>query len=156
MEAQGSAYDVACDSCPVEGNNCTVPYNDNVQLCEPLLEHTASIDAHGTLETLDLEPGYWRSSNTSRDIRECYETAACVGGAQGLCAPGYEGPCECRSLPEADSKPSIYVVLARHNSRAIRPPKKTRLARRASDVILLRLVLPRSKPVLRLVCFVLL
>ncbi|CAN0266353.1 unnamed protein product, partial [Laminaria digitata] len=82
-----------CDNCPVESNNCTAPYL--VQLCEPVLEHTTSIAADGTLETLNLEPGYWRSSNSSRDIRECYEAAACVGGTQDFCASGYEGPCEC-------------------------------------------------------------
>ena len=95
MDAQGSAYDVACDSCPIEGNNCTIFNNDSVQLCEPVLEHTTSLAADGVLERLELEPGDWRSSNTSRDIRECYEAAACVGGTHSLCASGYEGPCEC-------------------------------------------------------------
>lgn len=94
MDVQGSAYDVACEACPAEGNNCTMPYYDRVQLCESVLEHTTSLAADGTLETLDLEPGYWRSSNTSRDIRECYEADACIGGVQGVCASGYEGPCE--------------------------------------------------------------
>ncbi|CAN0346420.1 unnamed protein product, partial [Scytosiphon promiscuus] len=47
-----------------------------------------------TLESLYVLSGYWRSSNSSRDIRECKEPAACIGGTQGLCASGYEGPCE--------------------------------------------------------------
>ncbi|CAN0510508.1 unnamed protein product, partial [Scytosiphon promiscuus] len=37
--------------------------------------------ADGTLESLDLEPGYWRSSSTSKEIRECYHGPACVGGS---------------------------------------------------------------------------
>lgn len=126
MQVKGSAYDVACDSCPVEGNNCTLPYYDNVQLCEPVLENTGSISPHGTLETLDLKPGYWRSSNTSRDIRECYEAAACVGGQQGLCASGYEGPCECTKLPVADFKPTLFIFLARYSPRTTRHTKLMR------------------------------
>lgn len=120
MKAQGSAYDVACDSCPVEGNNCTAAYYDRVQYCEPVLKNTGSLSPSGTLETLDLKAGYWRSSNTSWDIRECYEAAACVGGQQGLCASGYEGPCECTKLPVADFKPTLFIFLARYSPRTTR------------------------------------
>lgn len=58
------------------------------------MEHTASLTPNGTLETLDLERGYWRSSSTSREIRECYEADSCVGGTGGYCGAGYDGPCE--------------------------------------------------------------
>ena len=129
-ESQGSAYDTACDSCPVEDYDCTIPYYDIVQLCEPVLKHTTSSALDGTLETLRLEPGYWRSSNRSRDIRECYEADACVGGVQDLCASGYEGPCECTSrmlrfnlASVADStrfNTSLHILLVRHNLRTAR------------------------------------
>lgn len=59
------------------------------------MEHTTSPNVNGTLETLELEPGYWRSSTTSREIKECYETDSCVGGTEEYCAVGYDGPCEC-------------------------------------------------------------
>ncbi|CAN0361070.1 unnamed protein product [Scytosiphon promiscuus] len=65
-----------------------------MRLCEPVLAHSTSLAPDGTLESLQMLPGYWRRSTTSRDIRECYEPAACVGGTQELCASGYEGPCE--------------------------------------------------------------
>ena len=92
---QGSAYDVACESCPAEGNNCTLSSRNEVQLCEPVLEHTSSPNSNDTLASLSLHPGYWRSSNSSRDIRECYEPDACHEGLHGSCSSGYEGPCEC-------------------------------------------------------------
>ncbi|CAN0383488.1 unnamed protein product, partial [Laminaria digitata] len=47
-----------------------------------------------TLESLHLQTGYWRSSDASKEIRECYEEAACIGGERGLCASGYKGPCK--------------------------------------------------------------
>ncbi|CAN0218885.1 unnamed protein product [Ectocarpus sp. 4 AP-2014] len=89
----GSPYEVACDACrPVECSTCTTSNPDEVELCEPVIEHTSSPTRNGTLETLDLERGYWRSSNTSTEIRECYEVDSCVGGAGDLCAVGYDGP----------------------------------------------------------------
>ncbi|CAN0030927.1 unnamed protein product [Scytosiphon promiscuus] len=88
-----SAYETACDECqPVVCSYCTISNPDSVQQCELVMEHTASPTLNGTLETLDLERGYWRSSITSRDVRECYETDACVGGTSGYCGAGYDGP----------------------------------------------------------------
>ncbi|CAN0107425.1 unnamed protein product, partial [Hapterophycus canaliculatus] len=50
----------------------------------------------GTLETLVIEPGFFRSSTASTDIRECFHEEACVGGVvpSEYCATGYTGPCE--------------------------------------------------------------
>ncbi|CAN0368442.1 unnamed protein product, partial [Laminaria digitata] len=59
--------------------------------CRSTLEHTTSFGANGTLESLTLQQGYWRNSPTSKDIRECYETSACVGGTEGYCEEGYKG-----------------------------------------------------------------
>ena len=49
-----------------------------------------------TLETLDLMPGFFRTSNKSREVLECYREEACVGGSTAgrYCAEGYAGPCE--------------------------------------------------------------
>lgn len=50
-----------------------------------------------TVSTLELSPGHYRTSNRSRDIRECFYEKACHGGsdADRYCANGYKGPCEC-------------------------------------------------------------
>ncbi|CAN0299763.1 unnamed protein product, partial [Pylaiella littoralis] len=89
----GSPYEIACDACrPVECSTCTTSNPDEVQLCEPVIEHTTSPTRNGTLETLDLQRGYWRSSSMSIEIRECYEVDSCVGGAGDYRAVGYDGP----------------------------------------------------------------
>lgn len=100
----------ACCGCQEWKNckNCSISNPDTVYLCADLLEHTSSPDADGTLASLSLDEGYWRSSNVSMDIRECHLRSACVGGqastcgdvncVQGYCATGYTGPCELRAL----------------------------------------------------------
>lgn len=62
--------------------------------CSPLLSHTTSPDADGTLQTLSLDAGYWRTSENSVEILPCYNSDACVGGVAEYCAEGYMGPCE--------------------------------------------------------------
>ena len=49
-----------------------------------------------TLETLNLMSGFYRTSNKSRNVLECYHEKACVGGSHdgSYCAKGYAGPCE--------------------------------------------------------------
>ena len=46
------------------------------------------------VETLDLEPGFWRTSNSSTKVLPCLSTKHCKGGANtsDLCAEGYTGP----------------------------------------------------------------
>lgn len=78
--------------------------NDTLVQCWSVLEHTSSPEESGTLATLSLDRGYWRTSNTSTSIRDCYNAEACEGGVaemcghvdceDGYCAPGYTGPCE--------------------------------------------------------------
>ena len=47
-----------------------------------------------TLGTLKIEPGYWRTSPTSIDVRECLVAGACVGGNDSTnnCREGHEAP----------------------------------------------------------------
>lgn len=71
---------------------------DEALLCEPTYPNTDSPMANGTLESLNLAPGYWRSSNLSRDIRACPRSKSCPGGTEGRCAIGYDGTCECSDL----------------------------------------------------------
>ena len=92
---QVSAYEIACDQCAPECEGCTMTNPDRALLCEPTLPNTDSLTADGTLESLNLAPGYWRSSNTSTDIRECPRAESCPGGTEGSCAIGYNGTCEC-------------------------------------------------------------
>lgn len=49
-----------------------------------------------TIETFDLEEGYYRVSSESPIVLECYQDDACVGGtdASNYCKSGYRGPCE--------------------------------------------------------------
>ncbi|CAM9448508.1 unnamed protein product, partial [Hapterophycus canaliculatus] len=50
--------------------------------------------AGGTLETLEILPGFYRPSENSTDIRECFYAGACQGGQtpENYCAQGYGGP----------------------------------------------------------------
>ncbi|CAN0231803.1 unnamed protein product, partial [Ascophyllum nodosum] len=47
-----------------------------------------------TLETLNLMPGFFRTSTKSREVLECYRKEACMGGSivSRYCAEGYAGP----------------------------------------------------------------
>jgi len=48
-----------------------------------------------TLETLRVLPGFWRSGDSSEDVRACSVAEACIGGNEttdGYCRDGHEGP----------------------------------------------------------------
>ncbi|CAM9127774.1 unnamed protein product [Ectocarpus sp. 6 AP-2014] len=85
-----SAYDIACDQCD-ECEGCTMMNPDKALLCEGAFPNTDSRTPDGTLESLYLAPGYWRSSDKSRDIRDCPRARSCPGGTEGRCAVGYDG-----------------------------------------------------------------
>ena len=67
-------------------------------VCSKALEHSTSTGGpNATLMTLEIEPGYWRASSTSREISACDNKDACKGGLTGspdYCRKGYKGPCE--------------------------------------------------------------
>ena len=51
------------------------------------------------METLLIERGYWRATNSSETVLACYNGDACLGGETGtsdFCSKGYEGPCRKR------------------------------------------------------------
>ena len=90
-------YGVVCDGCDIECEGCTIEDDYTIPVCSALLEHTTSESGTATLERLVVDPGYWRATNTSRDILECFNKNACRGGVTGnktYCSTGYEGPCE--------------------------------------------------------------
>lgn len=64
--------------------------------CEELPTGTVAVHDGTTAWTLCLAEGYYRDSELSLDILECYRHEACVGGngVEGYCADGYEGACE--------------------------------------------------------------
>ena len=66
-------------------------------VCEVVPQGVNTTENGGmTLETLDLMPGFYRTSSKSREVVECYREEACLGGsdADRYCAEGYNGPCE--------------------------------------------------------------
>lgn len=68
-----------------------------VPLCSDVIPHSTSDGGLVTLETLSIDPGYWRATNSSTEVLACYNVDACVGGITGAteyCVEGYEGPCE--------------------------------------------------------------
>ena len=68
-----------------------------VPVCEVAPEGVDTTGNPGmTLETLNLMSGFYRTSNTSRNVLECYRKEACIGGSTvaRYCEKGYAGPCE--------------------------------------------------------------
>lgn len=78
-----------CPECVADGVGaleCTVEYR-----------HTVSSGIGVTVESLVIEAGYWRATETSATILPCWNEGACRGGATGasdFCDEGYAGPCE--------------------------------------------------------------
>lgn len=69
----------------------------SVPKCTAAMEHTTCSTKGKTLSTIVIDAGYWRATESSRDVLECYNPASCLGGvtgAPGNCKEGYEGPCE--------------------------------------------------------------
>ena len=91
-------YDSDCLGCTAWASctYCSVVGDYRVPMCMTTLEHTTSRALSGTLETLSLERGYWRVSDTSKIILKCYREAACAGGStfKDYCSSGYDGPCK--------------------------------------------------------------
>ena len=88
-----------CSDCPDwdECYLCEITNDSIPSACETPLDHTTADEDGVVVETLSIERGFWRASNKSEDILACYNADACNGGqtgADGFCAPGYQGPCE--------------------------------------------------------------
>ncbi|CAM9682647.1 unnamed protein product, partial [Laminaria digitata] len=48
-----------------------------------------------TLENISVNQGFWRATSSSREVLQCYNENACIGGvtgSPGYCEEGYEGP----------------------------------------------------------------
>lgn len=71
-------------------------YQDYVPVCTEIPTGVDDSEDGVTLELLDLDEGYYRTSNLSHDVLECYQKKACQGGVvvESFCADGYEGVCK--------------------------------------------------------------
>ena len=86
-----------CNGCDEECEECNIECSRFIPVCTELLDHADSQGGTATLETLLVDEGFWRATNTSRNVLECFNTKACRGGVTGdrdYCMAGYEGPCE--------------------------------------------------------------
>ena len=78
---------------------CACPkgtYDNMEKSCVDVFEGVDRTTSGMTLETLKIEPGYWRTNLRSPDIRECLVAMACAGGnTTNYCREGHKGPyCE--------------------------------------------------------------
>ncbi|CAM9892814.1 unnamed protein product, partial [Ectocarpus sp. 8 AP-2014] len=89
-------FDQVCTGCAVscaEIPESVVVANDGfVPICETIMTG-ASGNAGATVATLELDPGYYRTSADSREVLQCHQEEACMGGVETseYCASGYEG-----------------------------------------------------------------
>lgn len=90
-------FETVCDGCGTFPEcNFDVGGNETPN-CVEQIEHATSAGGNHTLEMLSIDAGYWRATETSTDVRACYNAKACCGGMTGIssyCQDGYEGPCE--------------------------------------------------------------
>ena len=101
---QGQAeelLDGLCYGCPEGCSGCdygqTIIVPECVLLLDEGIEHVSSSGGVTTLESLEIDRGYWRATNSSRDILQCHNGDACKGGITGAtdyCSEGYRGACE--------------------------------------------------------------
>lgn len=69
---------------------------DTLPVCDVLPEGVDALSSGTTVASLSLQQGYYRTSDKSRVVRECFNENACRGGTDvdSYCATGYKGPCE--------------------------------------------------------------
>ena len=62
--------------------------------CEELMEGVEADEPKSTLANLPLEPGFWRTTDFSLEVKRCMVAEACVGGNEtdAYCRVGHTGP----------------------------------------------------------------
>lgn len=91
----GTLFETVCKGCDIQCSGCS--FEGKEPICLGELRHSTSAGGNTTLESLLIERGYWRATNTSMEILACYNAKACLGGltgGKGYCSKGYKGPCE--------------------------------------------------------------
>lgn len=84
-DGTSTRYGTVCAGClPLEGaencSDCTIENADIVpEGCSEAPD--GAVAAPGaTLETLEIEPGWYRATNATTSVLRCYKEAACLGG----------------------------------------------------------------------------
>ena len=88
-------FEAICDGCEIECTNCVFSEGTVEPICSIVLDHSMSIGGQTTLEDISIEDGFWRATTTSKEILQCHNEDACLGGvtgSEGYCEVGYEGP----------------------------------------------------------------
>lgn len=67
QEKGAARYEAVCVDCPDwdEFSGCTIKGGDLTPTCEVSLEHTTAEEPGLTLETLNIDRGYWRATTES-------------------------------------------------------------------------------------------
>lgn len=97
--ADSCRFELACtqclDGCESDLSHVTID-TETLPTCEPIPEGVRPSSTATTLQSLDIQEGYYRISTESTIVLECYQKDACVGGVNfsDYCAIGYEGPCK--------------------------------------------------------------
>jgi hypothetical protein len=103
------AESLSCLSCEEQGTTslegaagCSVCeqgyFRRDERYCEECGEGTfkgiACPDEGAVLETVTVKRGWWRTSSSSREIRQCPQMELCVGGTdeEEICEVGHTGP----------------------------------------------------------------
>ena len=62
--------------------------------CVDVMEGVKKDVDKATLNHLPIEPGFWRTTNVSLEVKRCITPDACTGGNEtgGYCLPGHSGP----------------------------------------------------------------
>jgi hypothetical protein len=68
--------------------------NHETATCEKVMEGVREDKAGMNVTTLDVKPGFWRTSPASSDVMHCLGEHHCAGGndPENSCEYGYEGP----------------------------------------------------------------
>lgn len=91
----GARFNTIYKGCEIQCEECTIEGKEPV--CLEMMEHSNAAGGNATVESLSIDRGYWRATNTSVNIFPCYNPGACVGGVTGAedyCHVGYRGPCK--------------------------------------------------------------
>ena len=91
-----AVFDTICKGCEAQCKGCAIEGEEPI--CLEKLDHSSATGGNGTIESLSIDSGYWRATNTSINILSCYNEKACMGGVTGgdnYCLKGYKGPCQC-------------------------------------------------------------
>ena len=97
-----SRFQTVCRGCTTVPNQILdgvwVTNEHETPTCTELPKGTVSLSSGTTVVSLTLQKGYFRTSNETSVIFECYRSEACEGGDDPgkYCANGYEGACEYR------------------------------------------------------------